>query len=70
VGPGVTSAWGKAWGVSWGAAWGRVTQPQDGPTGGLSWLRGYEPRHRYVITPTPREQDLRDELVLMLPLIS
>jgi hypothetical protein len=47
---------------------GRSEQPpaQNGPSGGLSWLRGYTPRFAYVVTPTPREQDRRDEVALLL----
>jgi hypothetical protein len=63
------SAWGKAWGSAWGSAWGVVYQPQSGPSGGISWLRGYVPRHQYIVRPTPREQDARDEIAVLLALI-
>ena len=36
--------------------------PENGPSGGANWTRGYKPTHDYF---TPRRRSRRDEILLL-----
>jgi hypothetical protein len=58
----MASAWGRSFGFAWGNAWGQMPQPpENGPSGGANWLRGYKPTHDYS---SKRRRGKRDELLI------
>lgn len=42
-------------------------QPENGPSGGVSWLRGYAPKFDYGPKPPRSRRARRDEILFLAP---